>query len=143
MTQDATTPITDAQIKAHIASLDDTARTVEHVLFNPVTREIVSLAEQHDPTGLIAKAAAEVAALNTEVLAFANGEPSLIVPHDQHEIVPIGAGPQTLDAARALPHANPDETLYAIEHTLIRAFMDAEDAVKHVYLNVLGHFVKA
>jgi hypothetical protein len=65
------------------------------------------------------------------------------VPHDEHNVRAVGMGPQTVEAARALPAAVPSETLYEFEHGLVKAFMDAEDAVKHVYLNALGHFVKA
>jgi hypothetical protein len=79
MTQDAQTPdtpVTDAQIKAHIASL--ATRTVEHVMFNPVTREIMSVA------------ADEVARLDTEALAFAQGDKPDIVPPTSTTCAPSG-----------------------------------------------------
>jgi len=97
-----------------------------------------------DEEGLIAEAKAKVELLAAEAAAFAAGAARKIVAFAEHEIQAVGAGPRTIEAAHALPAAAPSETLFHVaEDAAIRAFMDVDNQVKHVFLNALGHHVKA
>lgn len=51
--------------------------------------------------------------------------------------------PKDLETARALPLALAGDLLHESEHAIVRAFMDAEDVLRHVYLNIHGLWVKA
>lgn len=147
MTQDASNPTpSDAEIKAYLASTLETAdaqpRTVEHVSLNPVTGEVTPI----DPPvqDHLADAQAEVDRITAEAETFAAGEPRVIVPADKHEVASVVPPPTTLEAARALPEAAPTETLFeVVEHHAVKAFLDVENEVKHVFMNALGYFVKA
>lgn len=56
---------------------------------------------------------------------------------------PHAVAPHRIEMAYALPLARAGEVLHESEHAVIRAFMDAENVLRKVYLNVHGLWVKA
>jgi len=56
---------------------------------------------------------------------------------------PAAVAPHRIEMAQALPLARADDILHESEHAIIRAFMDAGDVLRHVYLNLHGLWVKA
>lgn len=60
-----------------------------------------------------------------------------------HQVTPAAAAPHDLELARALPLARAGDLLHESEYAIVRAFMDAEDVLRHVYLNIHGLWVKA
>lgn len=61
----------------------------------------------------------------------------------EHKIQAVGQWPTRLEHALALPLADELDTLHEVEGLVIASFMDVGSVVRKVYLNVLGHFVKA
>lgn len=61
----------------------------------------------------------------------------------EHDIQAVGQWPTRIEQALALPLADELDTLHEVEGLVIASFMDVGDVVRKVYLNVLGHFVKA
>jgi hypothetical protein len=74
----------------------------------------------------------DVAALGRKILAAG-----------EHEVQAVRAMPRWLDEVILLPLADEFETLHEVEGLVISSFMDVGNVVRKVYLNVLGHFVKA
>jgi hypothetical protein len=66
-----------------------------------------------------------------------------IIAAGEHAIAAVGQWPTRIEHAIALPLADELDTLHEVEGLVIASFMDVGDVVRKVYLNVLGHFVKA
>jgi hypothetical protein len=66
-----------------------------------------------------------------------------ILAAGEHAIAAVGQWPTCIEHALALPLADELDTLHEVEGLVIASFMDVGDVVRKVYLNVLGHFVKA
>lgn len=134
----------DANTLSPVDPTDDPLAAAAQELNATLAAQKTALLADAPESGIASRALAELESLGREAEVFAVGAGRELVAFVDHDIVPVGAGPHSLEAAQSLPEASPTETLFHVaENAVIRAFLDVGDEVKHVFTNTLGHFVKA
>lgn len=72
-----------------------------------------------------------------------NGQTNSIYEEHEHDLVPTQPPIRTHEAAQALPLATPGENLFRVINDGVQAFRDADEQVRHIFMNASSLWVKA